>query len=150
MQLDEAFYIRAKDRAEDALFRIPGVYGVALGPKIIAGTLTSKPAIQVFVTRKRPLQELSREERIPHEMYGVQTDVIEGPGQPQAANGTEQRCNTGKITAATVAPNKGIRVTRSYQFTRWIDGSSHLWIGRRKGVGSGEGSSGLRFDSLEP
>jgi len=47
-------------------------------------------------------------------------------------------------------PREGIRVTRSYQFTRWADGSSHLWIGRRKGVGSGEGSSGLRFDSLEP
>lgn len=45
-------------------------------------------------------------------------------------------------------PREGIRVTRSYQFTRWIDGSSHLWIGRRKGVGRGEGSSGLRFDSV--
>ncbi len=46
-------------------------------------------------------------------------------------------------------PREGIRVTRSYQFTRWIDGSSHFWVGRRKGVGSGEGSSGLRFDSLD-
>src|SRR5262245_13539106 len=107
MQLDEAFYIRAKDQAEDALFSIPGVYGVALGPKIIAGKITSRPAIQVFVNRKRPLQELSPQERIPHEMYGVQTDVIEGPTLPQAANGTEQRCKTGKITAATVVPNSG-------------------------------------------
>jgi hypothetical protein len=46
-------------------------------------------------------------------------------------------------------PREGIRVTRNYQFTRWIDGSSHLWVGRRKDVGSGEGSSGLRFDSLD-
>ena len=46
-------------------------------------------------------------------------------------------------------PREGVRVTRSYQFTRWIDGSSHFWIGRRKGVGRGEGSSGLRFDSLD-
>jgi len=45
-------------------------------------------------------------------------------------------------------PREGVRVTRSYQFTRWIDGSSHFWVGRRKGVGSGEGSSGLKFDSL--
>jgi hypothetical protein len=45
-------------------------------------------------------------------------------------------------------PREGVRVTRSYQFTRWIDGSSHFWIGRRKGAGRGEGSSGLRFDSL--
>ena len=45
-------------------------------------------------------------------------------------------------------PREGVRVTRSYQFTRWIDGSSHLWIGRRKRIGRGEGSSGLQFDSL--
>jgi hypothetical protein len=45
-------------------------------------------------------------------------------------------------------PREGVRVTRSFQFTRWIDGSSHFWVGRRKGVGRGEGSSGLRFDSL--
>jgi hypothetical protein len=43
-------------------------------------------------------------------------------------------------------PREGIRVTRSYQLARWLDGSTHLWIGRRKSVGSGEGSSGLRFD----
>lgn len=46
-------------------------------------------------------------------------------------------------------PREGLRVTRSYQFTRWIDGSSHFWVGRRKGIGRGEGSSGLKFDSLE-
>jgi hypothetical protein len=45
-------------------------------------------------------------------------------------------------------PREGIRVTRSYQLARWYDGSTHLWIGRRKRVGSGEGSSGLKFDSL--
>lgn len=46
-------------------------------------------------------------------------------------------------------PREGIRVTRNYQLTRWQDGSTHLWIGRRKQVGRGEGSSGLRFDTLE-
>lgn len=45
-------------------------------------------------------------------------------------------------------PREGVRVTRSYQFTRWIDGTSHLWVGRRKNVGRGEGSSGLRFDAV--
>jgi hypothetical protein len=47
-------------------------------------------------------------------------------------------------------PREGIRVTRSYQLTRWQDGSTHLWIGRRKVVGSGEGSSGLQFDTASP
>lgn len=47
------------------------------------------------------------------------------------------------------APREGARVTRSYQLTRWIDGSTHLWVGRRKAIGRGEGSSGLRFDALD-
>jgi hypothetical protein len=46
-------------------------------------------------------------------------------------------------------PREGVRVTRNYQLTRWHDGSTHLWIGRRKKVGTGEGSSGLRFDALD-
>ena len=46
-------------------------------------------------------------------------------------------------------PREGARVTRSYQWARWTDGSSHLWVGRRKGVGRGEGSSNLRFDTLD-
>jgi|CXWL01.1.fsa_nt_gi hypothetical protein len=47
-------------------------------------------------------------------------------------------------------PREGARVTRTFQYTRWIHGETYLWIGRRKGVGRGEGSSGLRFDVLEP
>lgn len=46
-------------------------------------------------------------------------------------------------------PRAGARVTRHYQYARWYGGNSHLWIGRRKGAGRGEGSSGLRFDTLE-
>ena len=47
-------------------------------------------------------------------------------------------------------PREGVRVTRSWQLARWHDGSTHLWIGRQKEIGRGEGSSGLRFDSVEP
>jgi hypothetical protein len=45
-------------------------------------------------------------------------------------------------------PREGVRVTRSYQYTRWLDGATHMWVGRRKDIGRGEGSSGLVFDSL--
>jgi hypothetical protein len=44
----------------------------------------------------------------------------------------------------------GVQVTRSYRYARWIDGSTHVWIGRRKRPGRGEGSSGLRYDVIEP
>jgi hypothetical protein len=43
-------------------------------------------------------------------------------------------------------PREGARLSRAYQLARWIDGSTYLWLGRRKGAGRGEGSSGLRFD----
>ena len=46
-------------------------------------------------------------------------------------------------------PREGVRVTRAYQYARWIDGSTYLWIGRRKQPGRGEGSSGLRFDAAQ-
>ena len=46
-------------------------------------------------------------------------------------------------------PREGARVTRTYQYARWIDGSTHLWIGRRKSPGRAEGSSGLQFDVAE-
>jgi hypothetical protein len=47
-------------------------------------------------------------------------------------------------------PRAGARVTRAFQYARWIDGKTYLWVGRRKGAGHGEGSSGLRFDVVEP
>ncbi len=46
-------------------------------------------------------------------------------------------------------PRAGAKVTRAYQYARWTDGSTHVWVGRRKRPGRGEGTSGLRFDSVE-
>lgn len=43
-------------------------------------------------------------------------------------------------------PRAGVQVTRQVYLCRWVDGSTHLWIGRIKRVGRGEGSSNLRFD----
>jgi hypothetical protein len=47
-------------------------------------------------------------------------------------------------------PREGTRVLRVVIRSRWVDGSTHLWIIRRKLVGTGEGSSGLRFDQAVP
>jgi hypothetical protein len=45
-------------------------------------------------------------------------------------------------------PRAGIRVTQAFQRTRWTDGRVMVWLGARKRVGRGEGSSGLVFDRL--
>jgi hypothetical protein len=47
-------------------------------------------------------------------------------------------------------PRAGRLVTRSYQRTRWFDGSTYVWLGRRSGTGRGEGSSNLQFDQVDP
>jgi hypothetical protein len=46
-------------------------------------------------------------------------------------------------------PREGAVVDRTFQYTRWLGGTSYLWLGRRKRVGRGEGSSGLRFDTAQ-
>jgi len=43
----------------------------------------------------------------------------------------------------------GAVVTRSYQQSRWTDGSTTTWLGRRKRNGRGEASSGLAFDQAQ-
>ena len=43
-------------------------------------------------------------------------------------------------------PRAGVRVTQSFQRTRWSDGRAWVWLGVRKQTGRGEGSSGLAFD----
>jgi hypothetical protein len=45
-------------------------------------------------------------------------------------------------------PRAGVVLTRSFQMARTADGQRLLWLGRTKRVGSGEGSSALRFDVL--
>ena len=45
-------------------------------------------------------------------------------------------------------PRAGLRVEQGYRRARWRDGRVVVWFGARRGVGRGEGSSGLAFDRL--
>lgn len=47
-------------------------------------------------------------------------------------------------------PRAGVRVRGAMQRARWTDGSTVVWHARQRRAGRGEGSSGLRFDVLEP
>lgn len=47
-------------------------------------------------------------------------------------------------------PRAGIRVYQAFQRTRWYGGRVLTWLGARKTVGRGEGSSGLAFDQIRP
>jgi hypothetical protein len=59
-----------------------------------------------------------------------------------------------KVTAAMFVneeevPRAGARVSSSFQRTRWYNGKTINWLGKRKNLGRGEGSSGLQFDYLD-
>lgn len=46
-------------------------------------------------------------------------------------------------------PRSGVVVTRNFQAARDSSGHRHVWMGRRKQVGRGEGASNLRYDQLD-
>ena len=45
-------------------------------------------------------------------------------------------------------PSEGAIFSEKCQRTVWSNGRVFLWIGRKKLLGSGEGYSGLKFDSI--
>jgi hypothetical protein len=62
----------------------------------------------------------------------------------------------GRLLAPTVPvweeeiPRTGVTVSRVVVRSRWLDGTTHLWVSRRTATGSGEASSGLAFDQAVP
>ena len=69
---------------------------------------------------------------------------------PNATSGPQGRF-LAELTAMFLeeVPREGVHLQRRYRWARSVDGSSFLWIGRRRSTGRGEGRSGLRFDFLE-
>lgn len=63
-----------KASVESDLLERPGVVGIDIGHKYVHGEKTENIAIRFFVEEKR---EVPANERIPSEIQGVQTDVIE-------------------------------------------------------------------------
>jgi hypothetical protein len=72
--------IRAvKDSARARILAIPGVHGIAIGAKVVAGTPTAELAITVFLLKKQPISEVPHEYLVPPYIDGFKTDVIEMP-----------------------------------------------------------------------
>jgi hypothetical protein len=60
----------------------------------------------------------------------------------------EEKTSKGYFVREEAIPRAGLQVDRHYQRARWVNGETVTWIGRKKKVGKGEGSSGLVFDQL--
>ena len=75
MRDDEYFAI--KTRAAAVFRKIPNVTAIGLGGRERDGRPTGEIVIKVFVTRKKPVDEVPPGEMIPSHFEGVPTDVVE-------------------------------------------------------------------------
>lgn len=75
-------------------------------------------------------------------------DVPSRPSSAKPVSRTLSDVRPGQLIPEEEIPRTGTRVTRAWQYARWTDGSTWIWIGRRRGPGGGEGSSGLQFDQV--
>ncbi len=66
-----------KDRHESALLRRENVVGVATSLKVTGGQPTPQQSLTVYVERKLPLDQVPEESRVPEQLDGVPTDVVE-------------------------------------------------------------------------
>jgi hypothetical protein len=62
--------------------------------------------------------------------------------------GLDQDVTAGYFVHEEEVPRAGVRLTESFQRTRWRHGRVLVWLGVRKQTGRGEGSSGLAFDRI--
>ncbi len=67
----------ARDRYQAKAMSIPGVFGTSIGIRQVAGKLVAEPAIIFHIEKKRPLQEIPTNGRIPKEIEGFPTDVVD-------------------------------------------------------------------------
>jgi hypothetical protein len=64
-----------KRQVQSDFLKRPGVTGVDVGPKIVGGRRTEELSIRVFVAEKK--KRVPTDEKIPDEIEGVKTDVIQ-------------------------------------------------------------------------
>ncbi len=83
-------------RACDVLFKIPGVFSVGLGSKLVNGKRTGQLALSILVLEKKPASALATHEVIPAEIEGLPTDVLESqPPRPLADEEEQEDFDSG-------------------------------------------------------
>ena len=75
-----------KEAVVDDLIHRPGVTAVDVGYKYVNGARTDTVAIRVSVAEKKAVSKLSKAEKVPADIEGVPTDVIERVFEPFAAD----------------------------------------------------------------
>ena len=72
----------------------------------------------------------------------------DGSQKIHSATGDVLRSLGNQLLYDEEVPREGARITRQRRMARWMDGSTWLWTSFRNQVGTGEGSSQLKFDQV--
>ena len=75
--MDLSAQIAAKESVVDRLLSMPGVNAVDVGYKYVNGQRTDVVAIRVSVSKKKPLSQVPKSQRVADQIDGLPTDVIE-------------------------------------------------------------------------
>ena len=108
--------VAAKNRAAKVLLNLPNVTSVGIGGRVRGGERLSELVLKVYVDAKVPVDQLTPSERIPAEIEGLPTDVVQMP-------------TVGTTAAATPAPPGQPAIpfaNRDSDNHRPIVGGSHL------------------------
>ena len=68
---------KVKDRNKTLLMSFPNVVSLGIGPKMRGGVSTGTIAIKVFVSNKIPSSDLPKDQCVPEQIEGFETDVEE-------------------------------------------------------------------------
>lgn len=119
---------KVKRRVEQKMLKKKNVNGVGVGIKVTKGKPTGEPVISVFVDKKA--DDIPVKERIPRQIYGIKTDVIERKGyvKPHDLDPDKLRPYNPVIAGAAVGP---ARMFGNNQFQRGTLGA--ICINNRTG-----------------
>ena len=77
-------------------------------------------------------------------------EIVRQPREPSHRHAHRQPMLPGFQLPEEEIGRAGVLLRRVACRTRLSDGTMQLWMARRKQIGAGEASSGLRFDQLRP
>jgi hypothetical protein len=89
---------------------------------------------------------------LPEESQGSLVDFVAAPiaGSSLQPWGRIVPSLAGAAVPEQAVPRAGLRLQRVYCRSRWLDGSTYLWIARRRVLGARGPSSGLVYDQVLP
>jgi hypothetical protein len=149
--------LAVEGRIEDALEHMVDRRAAWMGGRTVAPGSPALPSYRVetivpdywipFAPEQLPDQQSIHLRLVPMEVDdGGTPRIIEPEGRLLTVTGSDGRL----WVYDEEIPREGTSVERVQRYARWLGGRAAIWTARSRQTGRGEGSSGLRFDVLDP